>query len=276
MVELVSLGELLIDFFPAELKTKLEDVSAFMPKPGGAPANVAVAASKLGIPSAFIGKVGQDPFGEKLISILAEQGVETKGIVIDHDFRTTLAFISMPDENTYECTFYRNPGADQLLKPGELDSDLIEGAKVFHCGSLSLAGEPIRSAHYAALEMVRKAGGTISFDMNYRPTLWVDKSKAVEESWEMVRHADILKVNEVEVELLTNTKDLEKAAGILLNEGPKLVAITLGQFGSHYFAACGSGFVPPFEVVAADATGCGDGFIAGLISQLIRMKDWKN
>ena len=114
-MDIVSLGEILIDMFPAEIGKKMMDVSAFLPKPGGAPANVAVAASRLGAKSAFIGKVGLDTFGEYLRSILEEEGVSTRGLKVDPQARTTLVFIAMPDPHSAEFVFYRNPGADMLL-----------------------------------------------------------------------------------------------------------------------------------------------------------------
>jgi fructokinase len=112
----VCLGEILIDLFPDELGCRLAEVTAFRPKPGGAPANVAVAAHRLGAPSAFIGKVGEDAFGLHLIEVLKVQGVETRGMRTDPQVRTTLAFIAMPDEHTAEFVFYRNPGADLRLR----------------------------------------------------------------------------------------------------------------------------------------------------------------
>jgi len=124
-VDIVCLGELLIDMFPAELGRSLVDVSAFRPKPGGAPANVAVAATRLGAQSAFIGKVGEDLFGHFLADVLAQEGVETRGMRFDDEARTTMAIIAMPNENTAEFVFYRNPGADMRLRVDELDRALL-------------------------------------------------------------------------------------------------------------------------------------------------------
>jgi len=270
MIDLVTLGEILIDMFPMEIGCRLGEVTAFLPKPGGAPANVAVAASKLGIKSAFIGKVGQDAFGEKLISSLADQGVETRGICKDAIYRTTMALIAMPDEFSAEIIFYRNPGADLCLREDELDKPLLENAMIFHSGSLSLVDDPARSAHFAAVRIAQSSGGIVSFDVNFRPTLWDDPNAALEQIWKMVHLTDILKCNENEIQLLTGLSEVEKVAEQLLLEGPKLVVVTMGQLGSYYCSRIARGFMPAFKVKTVDSIGCGDAFIAGLLSRIIK------
>jgi fructokinase len=267
-IQIVSLGEILIDMFPVEVGRKLADVSAFYPKPGGACANVAVGVSRLGKRSAFIGKVGDDPFGFSLISILKENGVETRGMKVDDRVRTSLAFIAMPDENSAEFIFYRNPGADLCLRSDELDPTLFETAKAFHCGSLSLVEEPARTAQYAAVEHARNAGAFISFDVNHRPRLWENESTAIAQIRKMIGLTDLLKVNEIELKLLTGTQDPVAGGNELLKSGVKLVAITLGTKGSYFFAAGCHGHVPPFIAPTIDAIGCGDAFVAGLLSAL--------
>ena len=276
-MDIVCLGELLIDMFPAELGRPLAEVSAFYPKPGGAPANVAVAAVRLGAQSAFIGKVGDEAFGRHLAELLAGEGVETRGMRFDREARTGLAFIAQPDENTSEFVFYRNPGADMLLTVDELDRELLQSARVFHFGSISLIQEPSRSATLEALRIARQAGALISFDVNYRPTLWRNAQEACERIAMTLPHVDLVKVNEVEVSLLTGTNvdadsasDLETASKALLEKGPGLCVVTLGPEGSYFRTAAGGGHVPPFRVQTVDATGCGDAFVAGLLSCLVR------
>ncbi|MDD5367952.1 MAG: PfkB family carbohydrate kinase [Anaerolineaceae bacterium] len=273
---IVSMGEILIDLFPAELGRKIAEVTAFHPKPGGAPANVAVAARRLGTPSAFIGKVGDDAFGKHLIQVLAEQGVETKGIRTDRQVRTTLAFIAMPDENHAEFVFYRNPGADLMIRQDELERGLLTGARAFHFGSLSLVDEPARSATREAVRLARGAGALISYDVNYRPSLWASPAQALQQARLMTAEADLLKVNEVELDLLAGqSQDLPTACQILLGQGVKLVAVTLGPKGSFFYSAEACGFVPAFPVVTVDATGCGDAFIAALLTRLVNNRDWR-
>jgi len=295
-MHITTLGELLIDMFPAEIRRRLADVTAFHPKPGGAPANVAVAARRLGADTAFIGKVGDDAFGHMLIEVIREQGVDTAGIWVDDEARTTMAVIALSDENTAEFVFYRNPGADQRLHPDELDTDQLRSTRALHFGSLSLTDEPGRSATWAAMRIVAEAGALISFDVNYRPSLWSSSEQAFEQISAMVPHVHLLKVNEVEIELLAGGRgtevggqnpvgahpggrpevgDLAEMAGWLLEQGPELVLVTLGAEGSYFQTAAGSGFVLPFPVETVDAVGCGDAFIAGVLTQLTAAEGWR-
>lgn len=274
-MDIVCLGELLVDMFPAELGRRLVEVSAFRPKPGGAPANVAVAAVRLGARSAFIGKVGDEAFGHHLADVLRQEGVDVRGMRYDKEARTGMAFIAMPDENTAEFVFYRNPGADMRLRADELDRELLQETRAFHFGSLSLIQEPSRSATMEAANMARQAGALISFDVNYRPTLWNSPQEAYDRIMATVPHVDLLKVNEVELALLAGSKDLDAASKALLKQGPDLCVVTLGPNGSFFRVAEGGEHVPPFKVQTVDATGCGDAFVAGLLCQLVVGADWR-
>jgi fructokinase len=269
-MDLVCLGELLIDMFPSELGKELAEVSAFRPKPGGAPANVAVAAKRLGMESAFIGKVGDDAFGHHLAEVLSQEGVEVRGMRYDEEARTGIAFIAMPDENSYDILFYRNPGADMHLSADELDRTLLEGTRAYHFGSISLIHEPSRSATLEALEIAREAGALVSFDVNYRPDLWKPE-EARRRVLRTLPEVDVVKVNEAELELLAGAADLERGSEALLELGPSLCVVTLGPGGSYFRVAGGAGHVPAFEVETVDATGCGDAFVAGLLRQLISL-----
>jgi fructokinase len=268
-MDLVCLGELLIDLFPAETGRRLVEVSAFHPKPGGAPGNVAVAARRLGLTSAFIGKVGNDAFGRFLIDTLAAEGVETSAIRIDDEARTTLAFIALPDPHHAEFVFYRNPGADTRLRADELDEALLRRARALHVGSLSLVAEPSRAATFRAVELARAAGALVSFDVNYRPSLWPGPAAAMATIRELLPLADVVKVNDDELRLLTGTGDPEAGGAALLATGPALVVVTLGSRGSAYRSATAAGFVPAFPVETVDAIGCGDAFMAGVLAGLL-------
>jgi fructokinase len=273
-MDIVCLGELLIDMFPAELGRSLVEVSAFRPKPGGAPANVAVAAARLGAQSAFIGKVGDEAFGHHLAGVLRQEGVDIRGMRYDREARTGMAFIAMPDENSYDILFYRNPGADMRLQADELDGELLRGARAFHFGSISLIQEPSRSATLEAVQIARDAGALISFDVNYRPDLW-SRAEARDRVMATIPEVDLLKVNEIEVELLTGSTDPDTASQELLALGPALCVVTMGPEGSFFRVTEGGDYIPPFRVKTVDATGCGDAFIAGLIWQLIQDEDWR-
>ena len=282
-MDLVTLGELLIDMFPVKVGQRLGDVEAFTPKPGGAPANVAVAARRLGATTAFIGKVGQDPFGHSLKDVLEVEGVDTRGLRFDDQARTTMAVIAMPDVNSAEFFFYRNPGADYLLRVDELDTNLLRETQAFHFGSLSLTHEPARSATHKAACIARDAGALVSYDVNYRPALWNEPEQALQQSQMMLSKVDLLKVNEQEAALLSgmnhvdlaNLDQLEQAAKVLLQEGPALVVVTLGEHGSYFQTVNGGEFIPPFKVKTIDAIGCGDAFVAGLLTRLIAGTDWQ-
>lgn len=269
-LDLLTLGELLIDMFPAETGRSMTEVSAFLPKPGGAPANVAVAASRLGARVGFVGKVGEDIFGHYLEDVLRMEGVDTSGLRYDPQARTTLVFIALPDVNTAEFVFYRNPGADMLLRPDELDRQLLSSAACLHFGSLSLISEPIGSTTRLAVDIAHQAGALISFDVNYRPTLWQSTPDPLHVVRAIIPKVDLIKVNEIELELLTGQEDLEHGAMSLLQLGPELCVITLGPKGSYYRTRVSSGFIPAFPVETVDATGCGDAFIAGLLVRLVR------
>lgn len=274
-MSLVTLGEILIDMFPAETGRPLAEVSAFHPKPGGAPANVAVAASRLGAHSTFIGKVGDDLFGKHLIDVLREQGVETRGIRISRSARTTMAIIALPDRHHAQFVFYRNPGADQLLRADELDIELVTEAQVLHIGSLSLVVDPARGATHQAVHLAREAGTLISFDVNYRPGLWPDAATALAQIRQIIPFANLLKVNEDELSLLGGSGvSAGEAVHALLDAGPQLVVVTRGTDGSEAFSTAGSAAVPAFAVETVDSIGCGDAFIAALLTRIMAAPSW--
>lgn len=267
---------MLIDMFPAEIGRRLGDVSAFRPMPGGAPANVAVAARRLGLSSAFIGKVGDDAFGRVLVETLRIEGVETRGMRVDAEARTTMAFIALPDEQSAEFVFYRNPGADMRLRPDDLDESLLTEARAFHFGSISLGTEPARSATLRAIELARAAGALVSFDVNYRPGLWSGPDEAVAAIRAALPLAHLVKVNRVELALLTGDDEPVSGSETLCRAGPEVAVVTLGAVGSWFRAGEVVGFVPAFAVRAVDATGCGDGFTAGILSRLLASRgDWR-
>lgn len=283
-MDIVTLGELLIDMFPQTVGQAMGEVDAFIPKPGGAPANVAVAASRLGCESAFIGKVGDDLFGTYLKDVLDKEQVDTRGICFDQEARTTMALIAMPDENSAEFVFYRNPGADQRLEVSDLPEDLLKNTKVFHFNSVSQTDEPSRSATIAAAKIAREAGALISYDLNFRPALWKDPDDALVQVENTLELVDVLKVNEIELALLcgldqvsaSNLDEMAQAARSVLGRGPVLVVVTLGKEGSYFQAEEAGGYVPAFKVDSIDAVGCGDAFTAGMLSKLISMPDWQS
>lgn len=281
-MDIVCLGEMLIDMFPAEIGRRLVEVSAYHPKPGGAPANVAVAARRLGARTAFIGKVGDDAFGHFLIETLTQDGVETRGMRVDQAARTTMAIIAMPDEHHAEFVFYRNPGADMLLRPDELDEPLLAETRALHIGSISLIAEPSRSATLRALDMARSSGALISFDVNYRPSLWPQPATALDTIRAVLPLAHLVKINEDELALLTGGDDPVTGSETILESGPLVCVVTQGARGSFFRVGGdqgGSAFVPAFPVKTVDAIGCGDAFMAGVLTRLVIDSEtaaWRN
>jgi fructokinase len=268
-MRIVCLGELILDMFPAKIGKDFFAVSAFLPVPGGAPANVAVAASRLGVPSAFIGKVGDDPFGRRLAAALEKCGVDTRGMRYDPRSRTTLNFITLPNPNTAEFLFYRHPGADMMLEPEELDRELLEQAGIFHFGSVSLSAEPCRAATLEAARLARAAGALVSFDVNYRPTLWENECAALAAIETALPLADIVKVNEKELGMLARAVDPQEACRAALGRGASLCVATLGPQGSLYATRSAYNRVGGFRVRTVDSTGCGDAFMGALLARLL-------
>lgn len=269
MVQVVCLGELLIDFVSLESGVSLEEAPSFKKAPGGAPANVAVGLARLGHQVGFIGKVGDESFGHFLADVLQENGVDVSGLSFDRDTRTMLAFVSLTNEGERDFMFYRHPSADMRLTPGEIPKDLIQHAAIFHYGSISLISEPCRSATFHALEIARNSGLLISYDPNLRLALWESAEQAKQEILAGMRYAVLVKINDDELEFLTGTHELVEGAKQLLSFGPELIVVTLGSKGCFFFSETATGRVPGHALSAIDTTGAGDGFVAGLLSGLL-------
>lgn len=265
MFDVTALGEVLIDFTPCGVLEA--GMALFEQNPGGAPANVLAAVSNLGLKPAFIGKVGDDMHGALLKETLDKINVDTTGLVIDPDFFTTLAFVSLKNgERSF--SFARKPGADTQLKKEEVKLDVVKNSKIFHCGSLSLTDEPARSATFYAVEEAKKAGAVISYDPNYRPLLWKSEEDAIEKMRSMVPYADIMKISDEETELLSGKADPKEAAEVLLSQGVSCVVVTLGADGALLKTKNIEVQVKGKPRNVVDTTGAGDSFWGGLLSRL--------
>ena len=274
--KVVTLGELLIDFVPTVTGVTLIEAPAFKKAPGGAPANVAAGLAKLGVPCAFLGKVGEDAFGAFLKETLDEVGVDTTGLVFSQEARTALAFVSLRADGEREFMFYRNPSADMLYTPEEVDYDLIREAKVFHFGSISLISEPSRSATLAAVAAAHDSGCLLSYDPNLRLALWPDATAAREGMLSVWAQADLIKVSDEELVFLTGLDDPDRAVAQLWHDRLQLMVVTLGKQGCRYYTPQAQGAIPGFEVDTVDTTGAGDGFVAGLLSGVLsHPDDWQ-
>lgn len=272
MPDLICTGEALIDFLADRPGLSLTEARSFTWAAGGAPANVAVAAARLGIDTAFMGKIGKDPFGAHIRETLAASGVDVSRLLATGKARTALAFVALPTPDDPQFMFFRHPSADMLYRPEELDEGFLHAAQVLHFGSIALIADPCRSANLAAAEMVRSGGGFVSFDANYRPALWPSAS-ARERILATLPLCDVLKVNEGEVRLLAGKNDLVVGAQDLLQVGPKVCLVTMGAEGSIYVTPRSSGHVPSYTVRSVDATGCGDGFMAAALKGIMALGD---
>lgn len=264
MLDLVSMGEALIDFLTDRPGVTLTQARAFTWAPGGAPANVAVAAARLGLKTAFLGKVGRDPFGVYLRDCLESNGVDVSQLQFSRRARTALAFVALPTPDKPQFTFFRHPSADMLLRPDELNLEMLRSTQAFHFGSITLISDPSRSATLEAAKAAREGGALISFDPNYRPALWPPEvaRKCILSALSL---CDLLKLNEEEVAMLTGTTDLVAGARELLAKGPKVCLVTMGAEGSLFVTPRSDGHVPAPTVRTVDATGCGDAFTAAAI-----------
>ena len=268
--DVVALGELLIDFTESGLSPQGNPLLEV--NPGGAPCNVLSMLQNLGHRTAFLGKVGQDTFGDLLADAISACGIETRGLLRDGDVHTTLAFVHTHPDGDRSFSFYRKPGADVRLTAEELDEGLLTGCRIFHFGTLSLTDEPCRTATQIAVDTARRAGAILSFDPNLREPLWSDLAEAKRQiEWGLAR-CDILKISDNEVLFVTGETDFEKGAAILLDRFPniRLLNITAGPDGSHCFFGGRHVFVPGFKVRTIETTGAGDTFCACVLHDVLQ------
>jgi fructokinase len=225
--------------------------------------------ARLGYRAGFLGQVGDDDFGHFLATTLSDSGVDIGGVVFSPAARTALAFVSLRADGERSFMFYRHPSADMLWEPAAVDGDYASATRIFHHGSISLIGEPSRSATLAALEYARRGGALISYDPNLRPALWPSLDAAREGILTAWPQAGLIKVSEEELAFLTGEEDLERAARTLWHDALRLLVVTRGQAGCTYFTRDEWGQVPGFTVTSVDTTGAGDGFVAGLLAGLL-------
>jgi fructokinase len=270
MPDVICFGEALIDFVSTEAGVSLVEAPGFLKAPGGAPANVAVGLARLGVSTGFMGKVGNDPFGQFLLKVLQQEGVEVSSVRISSSARTALAFVSLQKDGERDFMFYRHPSADMLFTPEDVDEALLRSAKIFHFGSISLIGEPSRSATHRALDIARGEGMLISYDPNLRFNLWPEAESAKLHILEVWEHADVIKISQEELIFLSDVSNPEKGGRGLWHEDLRLLVITQGRDGCTYLTADHSGYLNGFHVETVDTTGAGDAFVAGLLMGLHR------
>ena len=263
LYDITTFGEILIDFTWQGVNE--DGQTLFAQNPGGAPANVAVAVAKLGGHTAFIGKAGKDMHGEFLKSVLEKENVETEGMLLDEKYFTTLAFVNIDENGERTFSFARKPGADTRMEKEEIDVDILDKTHIFHVGSLSLTEQPARDTTHYAIRRAKEKGSIISYDPNYRASLWKDEETAKKQMRSLVPYVDIMKISDEETKLLTDKKSPEEATEILFRKGVKIVAVTLGSDGAYLYCKEGGVHIPGFVSKAVDTNGAGDSFWGGFL-----------
>lgn len=265
--DVTALGEILIDMTYAGKSEAGQNL--FEQNPGGAPANVLAALSKLGRKTAFVGKIGNDMHGDFLRETIKKYGIDDSNLITTEEAFTTLAFVSLSKTGERTFSFARNPGADTMLKKEEVDYELIKNSFIFHIGSLSLTHEPSRSATFAALESAKENKIVVSYDPNYRSMLWKNEETAIEGMKSPLSYVDIIKISDEEMELITGQKQAEDAIDYLLNEGLSCVIVTLGAKGAMVGTKDGKVHKEPKACAnVVDTTGAGDAFMGGFLYKM--------
>ena len=262
-MDVTAIGEILIDL--TQTGTNESGVPQFSANPGGAPANVAVAAARLGAKPAFWGKVGDDAFGAYLRKVLTENGVDTAGLRTGSQ-PTTMAIVSV--DGTGERSFRFLRGADRDICPEEVDEDAVFKTKILHFGSVSLTAGMSRSATIFAARTAHRNGGLVSYDPNYRPALWANRAEAAEWMTIPLPLVDIIKLAEEELPLLIGTTDLEEGTRMLEERGISLIMVTLGSEGVFCRWRGEAWKQPGVPVKVADTNGAGDTFLGAVLSRL--------
>ena len=268
MGKIVALGEVVADIYRGAGGSPVE--MPFTARPGGAPANVAVAAARLGTAAAFVGSVGDDLFGNFILDALEAEGVDTGGVRrCEPPTRTSLAFVEIDEEGDREFTFYRSdPAADELLSPEDVSEELLTGAAFVNFGSIPLIQDPVAGAIQSAARLAADMEIPVAFDVNFREHLWESVGAAREAVDPLFDLSRVVKLSDDELSPLLGVESGEEAARTLLDRGVELVLVSRGPDGAFYATPEFSGGVPAFEVEVVDATGAGDAFLAATLSHL--------
>ena len=257
-MDILTIGEVLIDL--TQTGKDARGIPQFAANPGGAPANLAVAASRLGAQTAFIGKVGADAFGRYLKEVLAENKVDVSG----------MAVVSVDATGERDFSFYRSANADVMLSKEDIPEEALKAAKIVHFGSVSLTADPSRTATLDAAARAKKLGAVITYDPNYRANLWKNKEDAIAQMKAPLPLVDILKVSDEELPLLTGTTDCESGTAQLAQNGIRLIFVTLGANGVFYRFGDKTGHVAGVPCKVGDTNGAGDTFFGAALSKLCK------
>lgn len=267
-IDVTALGELLIDFTDSGNSEQGNPV--FESNPGGAPCNVLAMLTKLGYSTAFIGKVGDDFFGNQLRDAVTEVGIDAQYLLTDKEVHTTLAMVHTYPDGDRDFSFYRNPGADMMLTEDEIPEEVIKRSKIFHFGTLSMTHEGVRAATKKALMIAKEAGCIISFDPNLRPPLWSSLELAKEQVLYGLEYCDVLKISDNEIQWLTGKEDFsEGVAWIRERFDIALILVSMGKEGSlAYYKGQMVKALPFLQENTIETTGAGDTFCGCILSYI--------
>ena len=268
--KLCVIGEALIDFIPQRKGCSLQEVEGFTRVAGGAPANVAGAVAKMGVPAMVLTQLGKDAFGDHIIASLKESGIDTSHILQSDQYDTSLSFVSLREEGNRDFKFYRRTAADLQYGPENITEDLLDDCGMVHFCSVSLVESPMKQAHRALLELAKQKGVLVSFDPNLRFSLWDDKDALYRTVHEFLPYADILKLSDEELEFITGEKDIKNALPSLFAYGCKCIVYTQGKDGATLYRRNDSISAKGHQVHVVDTTGAGDSFIGAFLYCLLK------
>lgn len=268
-LEVLSFGESLVDFLPNRRGVSLRDVDSFRKVVGGAPTNMALGLARLGCRSALVGKIGDDEFGAFVLETLRDAGVDVEGVACTDEAKTGLTFVTLDDDGDRSFLFYRDPSADMLLRPDDVDPTVLSRAEIFQVGSNLLTDPAVREATVYAMECARDADCAISVDPNIRVHLWSAPEEARRAVLEQCEGASILKLNEEELEILApGTSPAEAWRETFRPRGVDIFVVTLGPEGALLYSPRGEAEVDAPSADVVDTTGAGDGFMSGFLAGL--------
>ena len=268
--KLCGIGEALIDFIPDVKGERLKDVPSFTRVAGGAPANVIGAVTKLGIPSKMLTKLGDDPFGDYIIDVLNDAGIDTSNIERDQEGETALAFVSLAADGNRDFKFYRKNSADLRYSVDDIPEDILDDCGMIHFCSVDLVESPMKEAHKKLIDMAIEQGVKVSFDPNLRFSLWDDLDALKKTVNDFIPYADIIKISDEELEFITGKTDIKDAVPDLLSGRAKYVIYTKGADGAEIYTKDGVVEAPGYSIDVRDTTGAGDSFIGAFLFCILR------
>ena len=268
--KLCGIGEALIDFIPEVKGERLKDVPSFTRVAGGAPANVIGAVTKLGIPSKMLTKLGDDPFGDYIIDVLNDAGIDTSNIERDQEGETALAFVSLAADGNRDFKFYRKNSADLRYSVDDIPEDILDDCGMIHFCSVDLVESPMKEAHKKLIDMAIEQGVKVSFDPNLRFSLWDDLDALKKTVNDFIPYADIIKISDEELEFITGKTDIKDAVPDLLSGRAKYVIYTKGADGAEIYTKDGVVEAPGYSIDVRDTTGAGDSFIGAFLFCILR------